>query len=213
MKLEELIRGFGGLPFFDLPMIAQSTAERRQVLQVQLSRWIKEGKLLGLRRGVYTLADELRRVPLAPIMLANDLYRPSYLSGLWALGYYDLIPERVVWYTSVSPRGPRHFENAVGVFDYRHVKQTLFFGYRTVDIAGRAVLVAEPEKALLDHWHLSPGEWTPARVQEMRYQNTGRISEDRLKAWSARLQSPRLTRAVDRWLALAKTLEEGTVNV
>jgi predicted transcriptional regulator of viral defense system len=213
MRIEEVIRRLGGLPFFDLPMVAQSTDEGRSALRAQLSRWMKEGKLLGLRRGFYTLADDLRRVPLVPVMLANELYHPSYLSGLWALGYYDLIPERVVWYTSVTPRAPRRFENAVGIYEYRHVKQSLFFGYRTVDVAGHAVLGAEPEKALLDHWHLSPGEWTPVRIQEMRYQNASRISADRLRAYAVRFQSPRLMRAVDHWLALAKTLEDGTVNL
>jgi hypothetical protein len=92
---------------------------------------MKQGKVIGLRRGMYTLAETYRRAPLTPAALANQLYRPSYLSGLWALGYHDLIPERVVWLTNVTARVPRRFGNPFGVFDYRNIKQDCFFGYRT----------------------------------------------------------------------------------
>ena len=63
---------------------------------------------------MYTLSETYRRTPVTPAVLANALYRPSYLSGLWALGHYDLIPERVVRFTSVTSRVPRRFENPVG---------------------------------------------------------------------------------------------------
>jgi len=42
------------------------------------------------------------------------------------------------------------------------------------------ILVARPEKALLDHWHLTPGEWTCDRLSEMRYQNPGKVDPDLL---------------------------------
>ena len=162
---------------------------------------------------MYTLPEKYRRAPLSPAALANQLYRPSYLSGLWALAHYDMIPERVVWLTSVTPRVPRHFENPVGVFDYRNIKQDWFFGYATVQREGQDVFVAEPEKALLDHWHLTPGEWTPERLGEMRYQHSDRVSEERLRAYAERFRSPRLLRAVGRWLALAAEDEKGTVTL
>ena len=150
---------------------------------------------------------------MTPASLAGQLCRPSYLSGLWALGYYDLIPERVVWLTSVTPRGPQRFENPFGIFDYRNIKQNLFFGSRKVTgDGGIEFLVAEPEKALLDHWHLTDGEWTVARLEEMRYQHVELVAEDRLKEYAKRFRSPRLDRAVQRWLGLANA-EEGTVTL
>jgi predicted transcriptional regulator of viral defense system len=57
-----------------------------------------------------------------PAVLASQIYRPSYLSFHWALGYYGLIPERAVVYTSATTRVPRRFENALGRFRYIHVK-------------------------------------------------------------------------------------------
>jgi len=213
MNFEELVKLAGGMPCFDLPLLVQATDGSRESVRVQLSRWMAQGRVIGLRRGVYTLSEPYRREPTAPADLARHLYAPSYLSGLWALGYYDLIPERVVWLTSVTPRVPRRFENPFGVFDYRNIKQESFFGYRTAAQGGAAVQVAEPEKALLDHWHLTAGEWTAERLAEMRYQNTRGIDPARLQAYAARFRSPRLVRTVQRWLSLAAEEEEGTVTL
>jgi hypothetical protein len=193
----------GGLACFDLPLVAQAFPDRRPALLLQLSRWAKDGKVIPLRRGMYTLADRTRKFPLDPALLAQHLCRPSYLSGFWALGYHDLIPERVVTYTSVTSRLPTKFTNACGTFVYRHIKPPCFFGYEQVPYGNASILVARPEKALLDHWHLSRGEWTPERLAEMRYQNLTAVNPGRLREYAARFRRPRLDRAVTRWIQLA----------
>ena len=191
-------------------MIVQAFGSHRPGIRVQLSRWIRQGKVIALRRGMYTLPDLYRKVPVAPAVLSSALYRPSYLSGLWALSYHGLIPERVVWLTAVSPRVRRRFENPFGVFEYRSIKQELFFGYAAVPYGGQEILVADSAKALLDHWHLTPGEWTVDRLAEMRYQNVGEVSAVTLREYCSRFDSPRLSRAVEGWTALAVASEEGT---
>jgi len=211
MNYGDIVELVGDLPCFDLALLTQAFDDRREAIRVQLSRWMKQGKVIGLRRGMYALSETYRRAPLAPAVLANRLYRPSYLSGLWALGHYDLIPERVVRFTSVTPRVPRRFENPFGVFDYRNIKQACFFGCASTGVAGHEVLVAEPEKALLDHWHLTEGEWTTERIEEMRYQHVARVGAARLTLYAQRFRSPRLDRAVQRWLRMAAAAEEGTV--
>ena len=211
MKYGSLVELVGSMECFDLPLLAQAFAEPREVIRVQLSRWMSDGKIIGLRRGVYTLPDTYRRVSILPARLANQLYRPSYLSGLWALGYYDMIPERVVWLMSATPRVPRRFDNLFGLFDYRSIKQKAFFGYISAPYGDRSVLIAEPEKALLDHWYLTPGEWTQERLEEMRYQHCQHVNKDKLQAYADCFQSPRLNRAVERWLTVIAEDEKGTV--
>ncbi len=217
MNFAALVGLAATLPYFDLPTLVQAFDDRRESTRVQLSRWIAQGKVLPLRRGVYTLGDIYRRAPLAPAFLANHLYRPSYLSGVWALSFHGLIPDAVVWLTSVTSRGPRRFDNAFGTFDYRHVKPDGFFGYEQVPQPGGPILVASPEKALVDDWHLSRGEWTTARLAEMRYQQTDLIHADRLRASVRRFNSPRLIRAAERWIAYvaheAAAGEPGTVTL
>ena len=201
------------MPHFDLPLLVQAFDDPRESIRVQLSRWAQQGKVIGLRRGFYTLSEPYRRVPVSPAALANALYRPAYLSGLWALGFYDLIPERVHWLTSVTTRPPQRFENPFGLFDYRNIKQASFFGYRTVRDGTVDILVADPEKALLDHWHLNEGEWTDGRLEEMRYQNVERVDAERLRAYAARYRSQRLERAVGQWTAITTAAQEGTVTL
>ncbi|OGV42455.1 MAG: hypothetical protein A2X46_11370 [Lentisphaerae bacterium GWF2_57_35] len=46
---------------------------------------------------------------------------------------------------------------------------------------GRPVLVAEPEKALLDFWYLSRGRWSMQRMGEMRFQNFEAVKVTRLR--------------------------------
>lgn len=213
MEYQALVELVGAMPCFDLALLIQAFDDRRSAVRVQLSRWMKQGRVVGLRRGMYTLSDTYRRVPLVPAALAGQLYRPSYLSGLWALGYYDLIPERVVRFTSVTPRVPRRFENSVGVFDYRNIKQEAFFGFATRRLGGQDFAIAEPEKALLDHWHLTEGEWTGERLAEMRYQHAERVSEQRLREYAVRYRSPRLNRTARRWLELASDMRKGTVTL
>lgn len=213
MNYDDMVKLTGTMPCFDLALLAQAFDDRREAIRVQLSRWMKQGKVIGLRRGMYTLSETYRRAPLSPAVLANQLYRPSFLSSLWALGHYDLIPERVVWLTSVTPRVPRRFENPFGVFDYRNIKQDFFFGFAVTVVGGQEFLVAEPEKALLDHWHLTEGEWTTERLDEMRYQHVDRVVATRLRDHAARFRSPRLDRAVERWLTLAADARKGTMTL
>ena len=211
MRYESLVNLTMTLPCFDLALLVQAFGDRRDLIRVQLSRWMRQGRVIGLRRGMYTLAEMYRHTTVAPAALANAIYKPSYLSGVWALGHYDMIPERVVWLTSVTSRVPRRFENSFGVFDYRNIKQDCFFGYRAVAHAGADILVAEPEKALLDHWHLTAGEWTTDRLEEMRYQHVEQVEANRLRDYGRRFNSPRLDRAVQRWLAIPYDQQKGTV--
>lgn len=213
MNFESFLRLVRPLTCFDFHLLAQALPVDRATIRVQLARWMKAGKVIGLRRGMYTLGEMYRGNPVEPASLAHLLYVPSYLSGLWALGFHDLIPERVIRMTSVTPRVPRLFENPVGIYEYRNIKQKAFFGYREEIFGASRILVAEPEKALLDHWHLSPGEWTLPRLEEMRYQHWERVNGERLRLLAGRFGSPRLERAAERWLQLASESEQGTVTL
>jgi len=213
MKFDQFVNLVGGLPWFDFATVLQLSGEARDPLRVRLYEWRKAGKLLALRRGMYTLASPYRQVKLHPAALSNRLYTPSYLSLHWALSLYGLIPEKSVAYTAVSPRVPRVFKNDFGMYRYFNVKQSFFFGSRTMGMDGTTVCIAEPEKALLDLWHLNSGEWNDARMREMRFQNRELICADRLQEYAERFASPRLMRAVQVWEETCGEDEEGTVAV
>ena len=213
MKFGELLRLLEGRSWFDLASVVQLSDQSRSGLVAQLHRWSKAGKLISLRRGMYALSEEYRRSPIYSVQLANEIHSPSYLSTHWALGFYGLIPEKTVTYTSVTSRNPKTFSNDFGTFSYRHVKPSFFFGYRQVEMDGANVWVAEPEKALLDLWHLESGAWTKPRLMEMRFQNMEGIDLDRLTKFSERFRSPRLMQTVRNWNTLVVEEQRGTVEL
>ena len=123
MKLGLLIETVGRMPFFDLPLLVQTRCGSKRTLVVQLHRWAQRGEVIRLRRGLYTLAESYRKPPLPMFRLANEIYRPSYISGLTAMSYYGLIPEKVVPVTSVTTRVTRTFKNPLGIFAYASLKR------------------------------------------------------------------------------------------
>ena len=209
MRLDTAVGLLGAMPFFDLATVVQLTEESHSSAVNQLHRWSRAGKLVPLRRGMYTFVDRYRRVPVSPAALANALYTPSYISGLWALGFLGLIPEGVSAYTSVTTRTPRRFDNPFGAFRYTAIKRSFFFGYRTVSIAGAEVVIATAEKALLDLFHLSSGEWDGPRMIEMRFQQTEVVDRRRLEAYARRMGRPRILRAVRVWRECCDAGEDG----
>ena len=204
MKWPIFLKELGNLTLFDLPTAVQLAGEPRVQVTAQLSRWIRNGKLIPLRRGLYAIGDMYRKASLSPVQVANEVYRPSYLSCLWALSFYGLVPDAVPVYQSVTTRATRRFTNQVGSFTYSSVKTTLFWGAATRTIDGACFSIAEPEKALLDLWHLSPGEWTADRLHGMRFQQTNLVDAPRLRGYAARWHSPRIGRAASRWLRLVE---------
>ncbi|MBI4227496.1 MAG: type IV toxin-antitoxin system AbiEi family antitoxin domain-containing protein [Candidatus Omnitrophica bacterium] len=109
-------------------------------------RAAKRGLLTKLRRGLYAVTDA---PPSAPVV-ANRLYEPSYLSFEWALAYHHLIPEMTYVLTSATSRPTRTFSALGHTFEYHRLKVAAFTGYAPVKVGTDTVLVAMPEKALVD---------------------------------------------------------------
>jgi hypothetical protein len=123
------------------------------VLDYQLSLWVKKGYLIRLKNGLYAFSREKEK--LRGEVIAFLLCQPSYLSLESALAWYGFIPEIVYAYTSITTRITRTFENACGRFIYRHMKSELFWGYVEMKTDHGPYLLAEPEKALLDYFYLN----------------------------------------------------------
>jgi len=213
MTFDRFVQLLGHLPFFDLAMILQISGENKSKVKTQLYRWIKSGKIVALRREMYTLADRYRKAPLYPTVLANQLYKPSYLSGLWALNYYGLIPEKIVIYTSVTSRVPRTFTNQFGTFQYSNIRQSCFFGFSLRVTQQQNIWLSDPEKAILDVWHLNKGEWTIDRLSSIRFQNVEILDFEKLKQYANKFDSPRINRAVKNWDLFVEMGKEGEIEL
>lgn len=123
------------------------------VYDYQLTLWVKKGFLIRLKRGVYAFAKDAAQ--LRGEEIAHILYQPAYISMESALAFYGFIPEMVYAFVSVTSKINRTFDNCFGRFIYRHIKNSLFWGYEPVETRHGIYLIAEPEKALLDYLYLN----------------------------------------------------------
>lgn len=122
-----------------------------------LSRWIKKGLLIRLRRGYFTF-PEYKKLPDYALYFANRIYSPSYISLHTALSFHGIIPESVVQITSVTSLKTAYFVNPVGEYSYKTIKKELISGYDLKPLTdGRVLKIASPEKTLTDLLYLYPG--------------------------------------------------------
>ena len=125
-----------------------------------VKRAMKDGDLVQIKRGLYTLSNSLRKQPLNRASLANRLYYPSYVSMEYALSNHGWIPEGVVAVTSATSKNPADFDTPLGRFTYKRIPQAMFFcGVETVSIDGESALMARTLKALADYVYAYKLEW------------------------------------------------------
>ncbi len=170
----------------------------------QLSRWVRAGKVIRLRRGVYALAVPYRKVDPHPFLVANSLKRASYVSLQSALAHYGMIPEHVPLVTSVTTGRPEAVENELGSFSFKHVKMSLFQGFQRVGvIANQNVFLASPEKSLIDLFYLTPQADSFEYLRELRLQHLESLDSEMLMSLAKAAASPKLVRAVKRVMKLS----------
>ena len=219
MHFDALISKLHDQAWFDLPTVALlfSHEEARSV-RTSLHRFMQEGKLTGLRRGLYCFGPRYRKQAIHGPLVANLCYQPSYLSERWALSWYGVIPEKTVVYTSVSPRPTRRFSNEWGEFQYRTIKRSFRNGFIEMNIQEVGVRISEPEQALLDLWYLEGGEWTEARMESMRFDPEG-VRTGRLSVLAAEFpcgrpgDRDRLSRSVQAWNRYSETCARRGIRI
>ncbi len=209
MKYETFIKHVSHLPIFGHDIIScldgSSSAKH-----VQINRWVKSGKLIRLKRGLFTLPPPYQKIPFSKTWLANTLYSPSYISLEYALSQYDLIPERVVHITSISIHKTMLLTNPLGQFHYRHVKDNLFFGFtEEKNEFNTAILTATPEKALLDMLYLSSEKLSIEFFTDyLRLQQIDQIDITKLTQYAERFGSKKMTHAAS---LLTQMVQEDTL--
>lgn len=208
MKFHDLLSLIGDEPLFTTDVLLSGDTSP-DAIRLQLSRWVRGGKLIQLRRGLYALAPPYQRVQPHPFLIANHLMRPSYVSLQSALAHYGLIPEFTPVTTSVTTGRPRPWQTPLGRFEFRHVKKTFWFGFELTRLGQeQSAFVATPEKALLDLIHLQPGGDALAYLRELRLQHLDTLDWERLASFVQRMGSPKLHRAKRNLDLLRQTEQE-----
>lgn len=120
---------------------------KNESVKKDLGRMVKKGLIKRLSRDVYVIWGQA----IDSKKIASQLYAPyAYISFETALSLYGIINQIPYTVTMATYRPPkvRPFFDAEIVL--RKIKKDLFFGYK---LEG-GMLIAEPEKALLDTLYL-----------------------------------------------------------
>jgi len=105
------------------------------------------------------------RVTTHPFFIAVSLVIPSYVSFLTALNYYGLTEQVPFTIFVAATVKHRHVTFGQYTFQYVHLKPLKFFGYSKIMDGDLPILMADPEKALLDS------------LDQIRYHYGGAIDE------------------------------------
>jgi len=165
----------------------------------RLNEWHKKGYIRKIAKGFYFFTDADRDEKML-WSIANKVYKPSYISLETALSHYGLIPESVYSITSVSTRRTCSFETSVGLFSYRTMKPSLFFGYAVIS---GGIKMANMEKAILDLLYLNPlirdaEDFSSLRIHREEARN--RIDKKRFAAYVNRFHQNRLSFRAENFL-------------
>ncbi len=208
MKFSELLTLIAEEPVFSSSLLLSGNVNDRQV-RLQLSRWVKTGQLVQLRRGLYALGVPWRKVEPHPFLVANRQFPGSYVSLQSALAWHGAIPEQVQIVTSVGPGRPEKTTTPLGTYKLQHITEDLCFGFSKFDFSARqSAFIARPEKALLDLVYLTPGGDSVDFLRELRLQNHSVFQRDVLEEMALRSRKPKLIRATEKIASLLAE-EEG----
>ena len=194
MKFDDLLNKVSDLPCFTVRFLA--AGGNLPQIRLQIDRWIKDGRVIRLHKGLYTLAEPYTRIAPEPFYVANRLKPASYVSLQSALSRYSMIPEFVPAVTSITTGRPQTIETPLTRFEFRHIAKKHFWGYRQLELtSSQTAFFARPEKALLDLIYMTPGGDKQEYIEELRLQNFEQIDTDVLKEFAHRFQSPKIERA------------------
>lgn len=194
MKWDEILKLFKNQPVIETRMLGDGPGEISKI-RVQVSRWVKSGRLTQVRRGIYALSDNYKASPSNREYIATYAKRPSYVSLEYALSNYGLIPEYVPNITLVTTRRPARLKFANNYFIYKHIMPRLFWGYISKGERNFEIFYAEPEKAILDLFYLTDGRLDSVYMEEMRFQNTEILDLEKLMGYARRFDRPKITAA------------------
>lgn len=142
--------------FTDLKKISELSDES---LKVAISRMIKNGEIIKLRKGVYAL--DISKISWENF--AVEMYSPSYLSFEWALARHNILSQKPINLTLAVAKRSKKIITPQNIIIYHHLQPKLFWGFAKED----NYLLAEPEKAFLDLAYLSLNGYAKFDIEEM----------------------------------------------
>ena len=176
-------------------------ADNIQLLRDQINDWQKKGLLLALKRGMYILNENDRKITPSRMFLSNQLFSPSYVSLEYALSFYGIIPEHVYDVTAVTSKKTAIFKNRFGLFRYQHIKTSCLKGFIEISDENKMpVFIATPEKAVVDFLYFKSLKFSEIERDvfdtSFRFQNIERLKKGMLKEYASLFGTKKVLRFI-----------------
>ena len=161
MKIDRL-KPFEKLPYFTITgfkQVLDADESDTQRVREMLSRWVKKGHILRLKKGVYMTRRFYERyqnhASFQPAV-SSIILPQSYVSLEYILQRAGVLTDITYPTTSVTPKNTRTLENVLGTFAYRHIKMKLYTGFYQEGFYGVYFNQASVAKALFDYFYFRP---------------------------------------------------------
>jgi predicted transcriptional regulator of viral defense system len=115
----------------------------------RLFEWKQKGYLIKLTNKWYVFSNVAITDGLN-YLISNSICQPSYISLESALCFHELITSTPSSIQAITKHKTVVYHNDRGVYSYRKIKPELYFGFETLEIDGKPIHIANPEKALID---------------------------------------------------------------
>jgi predicted transcriptional regulator of viral defense system len=138
--------------YFGYEEIARTLNISLSSARVAVSRYVKAGFLIRLKRNVYVLHEKWAAMSLEQkFAIANLIQVPSYVSLMTALNYYEITTQlQQDFIESVAVKRSNEIEIENTIFHYVKTKPELYFGFTRT----QGFFIADPEKAFVDALYL-----------------------------------------------------------
>ena len=104
-----------------------------------LYRWMKSGDVIQLKRGVYmtrNFHDSQHKDADFSLAISAILIPQSYVSLEFILQRHAVLTEVTYPISAITLKNTRVFENALGTFTYRHIREDFYQGFSLSDYHG-----------------------------------------------------------------------------
>lgn len=135
-----------GRAVFSVQQLANLIGKKRAVAMVYLSRFVKNKMAKRIKKGKISFTDD-------DFVIATELVEPSYISLDSALLYYNIIKQVPRNIECVTTKNSFNYKN-LGI-KYHKIPESMFFGYIREPRGSSYIIIAEPEKAILDGLYLN----------------------------------------------------------
>jgi len=146
----------------------------------------EKGWLIPLRRGLYFISDISSRgfVNISPFVIAGAFCKDSYVSLDSALSHYGLFEQMLRTIPSVTGFKSKKYVFQKNTYRYLKIDKKLYFGFKTENIEGYYIKIAELEKVVLDYLYFKNDTYSIDLLFEKLQKAKDRIDFNKLFAYA-----------------------------